>query len=235
MKKLMIIMIVALSTASFAQDDEGWSGNGALGFVSQSGNADTQTLSIGADAVNNLEKWRYSLGLKILQSESGDEDTADRFELYGQVDYKIDEKAYWLGSLRYEDDEFSQFESQLTATVGYGRVLVDSESNKLKGEIGLGVRRAEERISGDSDTEAIVRGVLGYTRVFSETASLSNDFLVESGSDNTFLKNVTALNAEISGDFGLQVAYEIRHNTDVADGIDKTDRVSSINLVYAID
>ena len=233
MKKLLIMML-ALSTTAMAQDELGWSGKGALGYVSQSGNADTQTLSIGADAVNNMEKWRYSLGLKILQSESDDVDTADRFELYGQVDYKVDEKSYWLGTLRYDDDEFSQFESQLTATVGYGRVLVDSESNKLKGEIGLGVRRAEERISGDSDTEAIARGVLGYQHIFSETASLTNDLLVESGSDNTFVKNITALNADIAGDFGLQVAYEIRHNTDVADGIDKTDRVSSINLVYAI-
>lgn len=235
MFKFSLASLLLISTAAMAQDPVGWTGKGALGYVSQSGNADTETLNIGAEATNNLDVWRYTLGLNLLNSSSDDEDTADRFEVYGQIDYKIDERAYWLGTLRYEDDEFSQFKSQLTATVGYGRTLIKTESDVLKGELGLGVRRAEERLSGDSDTEAIVRGVLGYAHHFNESTSLSNDFLFEAGSDNTFLKNVTALNTELAGNFGLKVAYEIRHNTDVTAPTEKTDRLTSINLVYALD
>ncbi|MEM9532954.1 MAG: DUF481 domain-containing protein [Pseudomonadota bacterium] len=236
--RLLVIGAVAAgwSVQVAAQDEElGWSGKGGLGIVSQRGNADTETINITGELVNNMNQWRHLLGLAILNSSENGEDTANRFEVYGQSDYKISETSYWFGSLRYEDDDFSQFENQATLAAGYGRELFNNDVHKLNGEIGLGYRRAELRGTGETATDPILRGKLGYEWVLSDNATLSNNLLVEAGSDNTFAKNVTALTADIASNFGLQVAYEIRHNTDVDDPANNSDFVTTVNLVYSLD
>ncbi len=230
-----ITMAVVASTPVMAQDELGWSGKGGLGIVSQRGNAETETININAELVNTMEQWRHVLGLAVLNSSENEVDTANRFEVYGQSDYKINETSYWFGSGRYEDDDFSQFENQATIAAGYGRELFNNDVHLLNGEIGIGYRRAELRGSGETSTDPILRGKLDYAWKLSESATLTNVFLVESGSDNTFAKNTTALTADIANNFGLQLAYEIRHNTDVDDPANNTDFLTTVNLVYSLD
>lgn len=228
--------LALVSIPALADEEElGWSGKGGLGIVSQRGNADTETININAELVNTMEQWRHVLGLAVLNASENGEDTANRFEVYGQSDYKINDISYWFGSLRYEDDDFSQFENQATLAVGYGRELFNNDIHKLNGEVGVGYRRAELRASGETSTEPVLRGKLDYVWALSETASLSNNFLVEAGSDNTFAKNITALTADIANNFGIQLAYEIRHNTDVDDPANNTDFLTTVNLVYSLD
>lgn len=236
MKRVMTIMALMIACqAGAAEQATGWSGKGGLGIVSQRGNSETETINISAEMVNNLAKWRHIIGANILSSSENEVDTANRFELLGQTDYKVSEKSYWFGSARYEDDDFSQFENQATLTAGYGRQLLDDERHRLKGELGVGYRRAELRATGVSESDPIIRGRLDYAWALSDNASLTNLTLIESGSDNTFAKNVTALNADIANNFGIKVAYEVRHNTDVTDPANNSDFVTTVNLVYSID
>ena len=67
----------------------------------------------------------------------------------------------WLfGAFRFDADKFGPYDPQMSVTAGYGRTLMKSETHELKGEIGAGYRKLEERISGVSTDEAIVRFVL---------------------------------------------------------------------------
>ncbi|MEM1092136.1 MAG: DUF481 domain-containing protein [Pseudomonadota bacterium] len=234
--RLTVLTVLTLNLApALAQDEQGWSGKGGLGIVSQRGNAETETVNITGELVNNMNQWRHLLGLAVLNSSENDVDTANRFEVYGQSDYKISDTSYWFGSVRYEDDDFSQFENQATLALGYGRELFNNDVHRLNGEVGVGYRRAELRASGETSTDPVLRGKLDYEWVLSDTATLSNNFLVEAGSDNTFAKNITALTADLAGNFGLQLAYEIRHNTDVDDPANNTDFLTTVNLVYSLD
>ncbi|MDJ0654960.1 MAG: DUF481 domain-containing protein [Xanthomonadales bacterium] len=223
-----------LATGAQAEDESGWSGKGAVGVVAQRGNSETETISISAELINNLEQWRHTLGLNTLNASDDGVDTADRLEIYGKTDYKISDTSFWFASLRYEDDEFSQFDSQATLAAGYGRQLLKRENHVLTGEVGLGYRRAELRASGETETDPILRGTLAYRWDISETAALTNNLLVEAGSDNTFAKNVTAITADIANNFGIQFAYEVRHNTEVDDPAENSDFVTTVNLVYSI-
>jgi len=237
MKKQIILtaQVCALALASqtaFAQDELGWSGKGELGVVSTRGNSNTETTNLNLNATYNLEKWRHSLGFSALKSSDSGEDTAERYELLGQTDYKIDEISYWFGSFRYESDEFSQFDNQAALALGYGRQLINTEVHQLKGELGLGYRRSELRLTNETQTDPILRGGLNYIWVLSDNASFSNDLLIEAGSDNTFATNVSALNTKINDAFGLKLAYEMRHNTDVDEPVNNTDVLTTINLVY---
>ena len=60
----------------------------------------------------------------------------------------------------------------------------------------------------------------------------TNKFLVESGSDNTFLENDTALSVSINDRLALKIGLNIRHNTDVTGLVDDTDTLTTANLVY---
>lgn len=236
MKKTTAIALALLPCTLFAAEEElGWSGTGEFGLVAARGNTETETISLGLKFTNNQEKWRHNIGFAALFASQEGDDTAERFELTGKTDYKINEISYVFGSVRYLDDAFSQFESQATLAGGYGRDLVDTEKHFLNAEAGLGARRSEVRLTGETETEAIFRGVVKYQWTISENAKLTNDLLVEAGSDNTFGQNVTALNTQINDDFGVKIAYEVRHNTDVQSPVNNSDFLTTINLIYNFD
>jgi putative salt-induced outer membrane protein len=220
--------------SAFAQDaDElGWSGKGELGFVSTSGNTDTTTLNFGVEFIKEQEQWRHRFAANAINAENSGTTTAERYGLEWQSDYKLSEISWVLGSFRYESDKFSAYDNQQTVTVGYGRKLIDTEVSQLVGEIGIGYRDAELRTTGLSESEAIVRGLLDYTRKVTDNTEFTNRFLVESGSDNTFIQNLAGLSVAMNDKFAVKLGFEYRNNSDVPLGVDDTDTITSANLVY---
>src|SRR5688572_29799722 len=57
-------------------------------------------------------------------------------------------------------------------------------------------------------------------------------FLIESNSDNTYMQNDLGLEVTIMGSLGLRLAYQVRHNTDVLPGVEKTDTLTTVGLIY---
>lgn len=230
---LPIALILATPVIADEEDELGWSGKGDFGLVAARGNTESETLSLGLHFANNQEKWRHQLGLTALFASRDNVDSAERYEFTGKTDYKLSPISYAFGSLRYLDDQFSQFQSQATLAGGYGRELIDNDVHDLDAEIGLGYRRSEVRATGVTESEAIFRGALNYKWTISETATLTNDLLIESGSDNTFGQNITALNTRVNDSFGVKVAFDVRHNTDVDDPRENSDFLTTVNLVYS--
>ena len=233
MRKLSTIFIILFLTAPLAAEEEaGWSGKGELGLVATSGNSDTQSVNLALGFEKETEKWHHEFAASALNAETDNQKTANRFDLEWQSNYKLSEVSYVLGSLRYTDDDFSAFSETIAAVGGYGRKLINNETHKLNGEVGLGIREDTDAITRRSNTEAIFSGVLDYSWAISETTAFTNKFLVESGSDNTFLKNDTALTVSINDRLALKIGLNIRHNTDVTGLVDDTDTLTTANLVY---
>ena len=67
-----------------------------------------------------------------------------------------------------------------------------------------------------------------------KTKELLDKFLVESGSDNTFVQNDIGIQVQINETLALAAAYSVRHNTDPPLGFEKTDTLTTLNLVYEI-
>jgi putative salt-induced outer membrane protein len=146
--------------------------------------------------------------------------------------YALDARSYLFGSLRYEDDRFTDYSFQATLAGGYGYHLIATDATKLDAEIGVGYRQAEIRITGESQDEAIVRGALNYEHKLTATTLIYDKFLVESGSSNTFLQNQLGMEVKIAETFALGVDYAVRNNSDVLPGTEETDQVFTVNLVY---
>lgn len=220
-----------------------WTGKGEAGLVIASGNTDTQTANASVQLTKETTDWKHTFGGAALYASDQDGKTANRWQLFGQSDWKFTERNFLFGAGRYEEDEFSGFEYQATASAGIGRRFIDSDRTKLVGSVGAGYKFFETRDSfdpdtgvlieeGDSDSEVVFRGTLDLDHKFTATTSLVNKFIVESGANNTFLQNELALQVKMTDVLALAVGYAVRHNTDPPAEFKKTDTLTTINLVY---
>ncbi len=237
-KLILIGSLILSATSVFAQDEEeeiklGWEGTGEFGFVSTTGNTDSVALNAKLNFVLTRERWRHRFSGTALQtSEDGITDN-ERYTLEIQSDRKLSEESWLFGAFRWDADKFGSYDPQLSFTAGYGRQLMKSEKHELKGEIGAGYRRLEERISGESSTEAIARFLLDDAWQVWSTTLWTNRLLIESGSSNTFMQFNTALAVSMTEKFAVKLGFEVRNNTTTPPGdTENTDTITSVNLVY---
>lgn len=222
-----------------------WTGKGEAGLVVASGNTDTETANAKLQLDHETDNWKNSVGGKVLYASDEEGKTANRWEVFGQSDWKFTSRNFLFGAGRYEEDEFSGFEYQATASYGIGRRFFDSPTTKMVGTLGAGYKFFETRDSfdeetgalleeGDSDSEVVFRGTVDLEHQFTATTSLINKFIVESGADNTFAQNDLSLQVKMTDVLALAVGYSVRHNTDPPAEFQETDTLTTINLVYEI-
>jgi putative salt-induced outer membrane protein len=209
-----------------------WTGKGTFGGVLARGNTDTSTMSGVLDVQTVSEPWTHKLGASILRTVTNDVTSADRWELRGETNYNLTERSYLFGTARYEDDAFTDFAYQATIAGGYGYRFIMTDTTKLEGQIGLGYRQTELRLTGETEDDAIIRGAVNFEHKLTDTTLVYERFLVESGSENTYFQNALGLEVKINDTFALGLDYSVRHNTDVLPGTDNTDQVLTANLVY---
>lgn len=234
MRIVVAVSLLAMSSAAFA---DGWKGTGELGLALSRGNSETESLNAKLGFTLEDAQWKNIVGFAALRQKgevAGSEEltlTANRYELSGSSAYKFDERRYLNGSLRYENDDFAPFEYQAIAALSYGYYAIKDDTTELLFEGGPGYRRFKT-VSGDTDGELIVRGLMGFKHVFTATTSFENVLLVEAGSDNTFVQNDAGLVVKMSDALALKAGLQLRHNTDAAAGSEKTDSLFTTNLVY---
>ena len=211
----------------------GWTGTGEFGFVSTTGNTESEALNAKLNFVRTKERWRHRFSATALStSEDGIKDN-ERYTLEIQSDRALSTKSWLFGSFRWDADKFGSYDPQLSVTAGYGHQLMKSEKHELKGEIGAGYRKLEERITGFSSSEAIVRFLLDDSWQIWSTTLWTNRLLVETGSSNTFTQFNTGLAVSMTTKFAVKLGFEARNNTTVPPGdSESTDTITSVNLVY---
>jgi len=233
MRNRMMIGLTAVAlygTSGAALAD--WTGKGEIGGSFASGNSENEAVNAALQVKNTLEKWTHTLGFAGNYGNDGTDTTAQRWELHGQSDYKFTDRAYAFGAGRYEDDRFSAYDYQASLAAGLGYKIIDSERTKFWVQGGPGYRFAELRDTGESEDGLIFRGDLGFDHQLTETTKIVERFLIETGSDNTYLQNDLGLEVAINGALALRLGYQVRHNTEVPAGTEKTDTLATVGLIY---
>ena len=247
---LAIVLLCGTPLTTQAQDaaPTGWTGTGELGLALARGNARSENLNGKLAFTNEDAEWKHNYYLSVLRSKgevTGDFDgdgvaeesfelNANRYEAGASSAIKVNEVSSWLVALRYENDDFAPFESQATFSMGYGHNFIKSDETTLSAEIGPGYRRAKSASTGETESNVIVRGLLDYKHKLTDNTSLYNTLLIESGSDNTFGQDDFGVQVAMNEAFALKAGMQVRHNTDVGPGIEKTDTLTTVNLVYNI-
>ena len=224
----LVCGVLAAGTASAAD----WTGKGSLGGVLSRGNTDMETVNANLDVATVVGGWTYKMGASFLNTVEDDVASADRFELRGEANYALTERSYLFGSLRYEDDRFTDFAYQAVLAGGYGYKFIATEATKFEGQIGLGYRKSEILVTGEEQDEPIVRGAINFEHKLTGTTLIYDKFLVEHGNDNTYIQNALGIEVKINDAFALALDYQVRQNSEVLPGTEKTDQVLTANLVY---
>jgi putative salt-induced outer membrane protein len=219
-------------------------GKGEAGLVIATGNSDTQSANAKVKVANEVGDWKHEAGLSGMYASDSNNTTAQRWEGSAQSDYNFSPKTFWFGAARYERDEFSGFEYQATASAGLGRKFIDNERTKFNGTAGLGYKFFETRDAfdengvlitpGGTDSQLVLRSTLDYEHGLTGTTTLVDKFILEAGADNTYLQNDISLQVKMTEVLALAVGYSLRHNTAPPSGFDKTDTLTTVNLVYEL-
>lgn len=209
-----------------------WKGVGEFGFITTSGNSDSENLNASLSVSRARERWKHTASIEANKAEADDVTSVDRMVLKERSEYAIEESYYLFGRLRYEDDEFSGYDYQASVTFGVGSSFTLDERHLFDTSIGLGVRTIKDSETGATDDEGIVIGEVLYEYKISETATFLQSLLVENGEENTYTQSETALRTRINGNLAAKFNYLVKRNSEVPSGTEKQDEIATISLVY---
>lgn len=255
MKTLTVALLMALAAPVVAQTDEakdednrGWDGTGEAGYVSSSGNSRSDSANAKLHFTFEDDDWKHEFGASgfrqrgevVELADPGDPDSsqrvlkvsANRYELGGSTARKLDERNRLYTSLRYENDDFAPYDYQATVSVGWGHQLIDNDRTELYLEAGPGYKRTKDAVTEESDGSFIGRGKAEFETRITDNTSIVDTVLVESGRDNTFAQNDLGVKVAMNDRFAIKAGLQHRHNTDVPATRKKTDRLTTVNLVY---
>jgi len=211
----------------------GWKGKGEAGIVFARGNTDADTINLKLGMSEEVGLWKHALEIAALRANSGGIKSADRYLVGWQSDYKISARSFAFGGLRYENDKFSGFEYQASASAGLGYKFYDTDKIKLSGQAGLGYRRLKDSVTGASSGNAVFVAGMDYENAITATTKIVDKFHAESGSDDTLLTNFLGVEVKMSDRLALSAGLDARQNTKPPLGKKKTDTITTLNLVYA--
>lgn len=231
--RLMTGLVLVLATsAATAQEEEGLSGRVALGYLATSGNSDSENLNLGFGGDYYADVWHHNLEGRAVRASSSGTKTAEAYGLSWQSDRDLNDVSYMFARAAWDKDKFSGYDQQLREVVGYGRHFIDTERQKLDGEIGFGLRQSDLR-DGTSEDESIARLSAVYEFQLSETAVFKQTLGIESGSDNTYTETVTSLSADVWTELAIVLSYTIKRNSDVPVGTVRKDTFTAVSLEYS--
>ena len=225
-------VVLLASGAELGAQEGPWSGSVALGYLATSGNSDSTSGNGNFKLGYDSGSWHHSLEVGALGASTDETTTAEAYSLAVKSKYDFSEFNYVFGLVDWNKDRFSGYDQQTSEIVGYGRRLLNTERHVWNAEIGAGARQSDLR-DATTQNEATIRGATDYTWNFSETGTFVQTFVVESGSDNTYMESVSEVKARLVGTIALVASYTLKRNSSVPVGSDKQDTFTAISLEYA--
>jgi putative salt-induced outer membrane protein len=240
---LVAALMVVVAPAAQAQ----WTGKAELGVMLSDGNTESKSANTKLDLTHQGSKWKNNFYFAALYGEDAEFANAERYDARYQADLRMTDKLSWFFGLRAEEDRFSGFAYQATASTGVTYQFIDSPTTKLDTSVGAGYRRLQPqtliqtdagqvlaRIKGEEDSEPV--GILGsnYEHSFTASTKITNKLLAEAGADNTSVQDDLALAVSMTDTLALAVGIGVRYNSDPPPLAESTDTLFTVNLVYNI-
>jgi putative salt-induced outer membrane protein len=214
------------------EHENGFSGEGSLGWISNNGNTNNESLNGSIKTTIRSDWWAHNFSVSAKRVRDERTVTAERYVFTEKSDFTFSDTSYAFASLRYDDDRFDGFDYQASATVGIGWYLISSDTQHFDLELGAGYRKAKLSATGEKNNEVISRLAQHYDINFTNTSQFFQDMVIESGNTNTASEFIAGLKVSMNSKLALKVSYNVKRNSDPAPGSEKTDRTTAINLVF---
>lgn len=244
---LPVSLSTLLQLADLDESEERWSGSVVFDASAATGN--TENLVVGGrsnisrkfgaithavDAGGNYtEVTRFRDGV-----ESRDV-TQNRWFVRYRIEVEANERSFFYGRARYDEDQFSGFDRQAFVGGGFGHAFFDSDRTKLTMLIGPGlqyIERAQSELGPDDfertqSTFALFAGQT-LTRVLRENVTLEQSFDATVSEENNTVSGVFSIKTDLTDKISSRLSYAVTHNTDPPDGRENTDTLLSASIGY---
>lgn len=251
-----------VATPVFAQSGDGlfgdgiltgWTGEASLAGSKTTGNTDTTDIGVAIRLKKETNKWRHNFYGTADFGENDDETNKERFTVGYKLDRDLTERLYTWGNIDYFRDDFGAFENGVFLGTGLGYKVIEPSPTGWDLEAGLGYRSQSPQapdvpsdvtqlefdqlvLDGDLDrtNELAFRGASFFTHDFNENVSFYNNSEVIYSSSDTYLWNEAGITAALFGNLAARASYRVDHHTDPLPGIEKTDTITRVGVVYTL-
>lgn len=246
---LLATSALAMAAPAMAQDD-GWSGEASASGSRTTGNTDTTDLGLALNLQKAGELWKHSFKASADFGRVSGENNKERYTIGYQLDRNLSDRLYIFGNGDYYRDEFGAFEDgyYLGAGVGYKLVLPAPLGWDIEGGAGYRSQQpsaasaltdAEVAIleaAGDLDrqNEFALRGASKINYDFNDNVSLYNNSEIIWSDSDTYLWNEIGITANLVGNLAARASYRVDHHTDVLPGVEETDTITRVGVVYTL-
>jgi putative salt-induced outer membrane protein len=213
-----------------AQEENGISTQIELGAIFTSGNTDDENIQFKGNVAWVQDSWEYGFSVDGFRSSKDGEVAAQRVYYVSSANYSISENSFILTRLAHDDDRFSGYDSQSDISVNYGRnLLVATPNMGITLNFGLGMRQS--RSDEENFDEPMVRFSSDYEWNISQNAIFSQHLSTESGNETSILRSESSIETQILDNLSLRFSVDVKHQTEVPVGRDKTDTETAITFV----
>ncbi|EGA71751.1 hypothetical protein VISI1226_19229 [Vibrio sinaloensis DSM 21326] len=248
---LLAASLVGSTHCYAAEEDQGspdidvpspWNTEVEFGYQSHTGNSDSRSMNsrLAANYTSGRHRssgeWKYYLLYK-----DGEEDKRQSSYTI-QSDYKLSPKTYLYGSFKGVDSLYSAYFRDYTFSGGLGYQFSNTERWVLEVEVGPGFRYQEPNLEEIDDDdiifpniveEGIFRGNLTTTWQALDNLKLEASVTMVSGKSNTRTDSDVSVTNNITEDIALKLAHSRQYHDKVPDGLEKSDSIFSVNLLFA--
>lgn len=227
-----------------------------LGGAYATGNVEYYTANGLLDASHRFARNQFTLGAGVnLGKGVSDTDGDGILSDAERDDDKVEiARKYW-GDARYDrfigehgslyllagvlSDIYAGYDLRAHEQVGYSRILVDTDSTKLKVELGADVAQ-EDYVAGIDPNFTMIyaaRAMASLTHQFNESVSISDTVeAYENILDPADLRvlNEAAISAKLSDIFSVKLSNQLTFDNVPVEGYRKLDQVTLISLVATL-
>jgi putative salt-induced outer membrane protein YdiY len=222
MKKVFVWLLCLLILAGNVAGQEGeeggskWTSSVGLGLTATSGNSDITNLALTFQAVNEMERAKWSTNANVTYATTDGDETANKGGIFTQFDYFQTERFFYYGKAGFEFDKFAELDLRTSPGAGVGYVLAQREGIELTASAGANV--VTDFFSDDTeDTRATTSFAEEFKYAFSSTADLFQSFNIQNNFEDFgdyLISAEVSLTSKMSDRLSLKASLLDRYDSD---------------------
>jgi len=231
-----------------------------LGFLYLTGNTRSADIKTGLDLRFERGLWRsfFIFDLLVKKTEIESEVSSDqirkefettdqKWSIASQTNYTLDsaKQNYMYGSIFYEENRFSGFDSQASMSTGWGRRWYESKQSSFDADVGPGFKRdvtqvtTEERAAGmrsQTQDTLILQAQALYIRKINEHIEFKQLMVVKHAIEvgqNSIYKAESSITSKLIDSLQLKLSFTFDYNSKVDDDKENLNTETSAVLIYS--
>lgn len=208
-------------------------GKAELSYVSTGGNASTQTIGTGGEAVVSPGQWRLEARSSYLRTRTNGQTRSRRLTGQLRAARGVGEHAELFARGTYLRNTFAGIDNSVDGAAGVTALLIRGEPQRLSFDSGFGYI-GEDRTRGQGRYVGTFDMGLRHQWEFSRRNRISNDASLKTDVDRTSdwrVTHVAALQAALNAVLALKLSHEINYRNEPVPGFNRADTVAAAAIV----